>query len=394
MGDFKRIGVMMELDKPFKRHLSVYGGILEYARRHSDWRLILDDWAGESLPARRGKPVPYDGIVGRLTPLAAERARRLNVPAVNVWLSSPAKGLPSVFPDYAASGKLVADHLLGRGFRSLGALLQDGDTGVVQQATAMKEFAETEGFDRWVGTESIAEPKTYDEWRRAIQTIQCWMASWKPPLGLLVRDPGYARAIIELAHERGWNVPEQIAIVCSNNDEMHCDRPEPGLTAVEMPDEQCGHDAARMLDGLIDACRKGKCPFKDPKTVYLAPVGIVSRHSTDFFAVEDPLVGQALRFIGAHLAKPLSADRVARELKVTRRTLDLWFQKALNTTVTGEICRLRIERVKRELTSGSDTAEAIARQTGFGSKRTLNEQFRRATGMSPSEFRKAGRAHA
>jgi LacI family transcriptional regulator len=376
--------------------VSVYGGIRAYAKRHPDFRVVIDEWADESLPDSADEPIPYDGIIGRLGDLAADCARRLDLPAVNVWLSSPAaRKLPGVFCDYAASGRLVAEHLLSRGFRNLAALPQFGDQGTAIQADAMKAFAEKAGFDRWLGTVSIASSESHDEWRQGAQAIERWMHSWHVPLGLLVRDPTWARVIVERGQERGWHVPEQIAIVCSHNDELHCDHPEPALTAVEFPDEPCGYEAAKLLDALIDAKRQGTSPHvaPRPRTIILPPVGIVARHSTDFFAVDDPLVGKALRYIAMHLHRPLDVAAVARSVGVARRTLDGWFRRALGVTVATEINRLRIERVKRELTAGDDPVEAIARRTGFTSIRTLNDQFKRGTGMSPTEYRDQGFAH-
>ncbi len=389
MSDVKRIGVMMDLDKPFKRHVVVYAGILEYARRHPDWKLVVDEWADQSLPARPGLPVPYDGIIGRITKLGGDRARRLDLPTVNVWLSSPAKGLPGVFPDYAACGKLVAEHLLSRGFRYLAALRLRDDVGMQLQTETIQAHAEEVGFDGWLGMESIVNPKNHREWRQGVRVIERWMNTWKLPLGLLVADPLWARVIVELAHERGWHCPEQIAIVCPHNEEIHCDQPEPGLTAIELPEDKRGYKAAEMLDGLIDAKRQGQSPFTNPETVLLPPLGIVARHSTDFFAVDNPLVGQALRYIAAHLHKPLDVTTVAKTLGIARRTLDGWFQDSIGATVATEIARLRIERVKRELLAGTDTIETIARRTGFANTRTLNNQFRQDTGISPSEFRSA-----
>ncbi len=49
----KRIGVMMELNRPFKRYVSVYEGILEYVRKHPDWRITLEEWIDHSLPGTR-----------------------------------------------------------------------------------------------------------------------------------------------------------------------------------------------------------------------------------------------------------------------------------------------------------------------------------------------------
>jgi LacI family transcriptional regulator len=212
------------------------------------------------------------------------------------------------------------------------------------------------------------------------------MASWKLPLGLLMLDQTWAMAIIELAHERGWQVPGQIGIVCAHNDDLLCEDPELGLTAIETPEEQRGYKAAAMLDDLINRKRQGLSPA-DPQTLLIPPSEIVTRHSTDYFAVDDPLVGQALRYISTHLHKPLEPAAVAGSIGVARRTLDAWFQRSLGVTVAAEISRLRIERVKRELTAGSDSIEAIARRTGFASTRTLYDQFVLSAGMSPTAFR-------
>ncbi len=382
---------MMQLDRPYKRHVSIYDGILQYARKRPDWQVVVDEWADRSLPVRPGSPVPYDGIIGRIGKLGAERAKRLVLPAVNVWFSSPARGLPCVFPDFAASGRLVADHLLSRGFRHLAALLQTDDKGAASQASSMEAYAREAGCDGWLGAVAVEEPATYDAWRRGVRTIERWMAGWQVPLGLLVREPAWARVIVERAKDRGWRVPDQIAIVCSTNDELQCEHPQPGLTAVEHPVEQIGHEAARMLDELIDTKRAGRSPLAAPETMLLPPVGIVSRRSTDFFAAEDPLVGEALRYIADHLQKPLTGASVAKAIGVARRTLDAWFEKSLGVSVAVEITRLRLERVKRELAEGRDSIEAIARRTGFTSIRTLNDQFKRSTGLSPTAFREQGR---
>jgi LacI family transcriptional regulator len=383
----KRIGVMMDLAQPFKRHVDVYRGIRRYARQHPDWKLVVDEWADQSLPAKPGEAIPYHGIIGRITALGATRARRLDFPAVNVWYSSPAKDLAGVFHDYAAGGKLVANHLMSRGFRYFAALIQNGDKGTTLMATAMEACTREAGFDGWLGSVAVDESLTRVKWQRWLKTVERWMASWKLPLGLLVLDQSWSLAIIELARERGWHVPGQIGIVLAHNDDLLCEDPELGLTALETPEEQHGYEAAAMLDDLINQKRGGLSPFAAPRTLLIPPSEIVTRHSTDYFAVDDPLVGQALRYISNHLHKPLDPAAVARSVGVARRTLDAWFQRSIGVTVAAEISRLRIERVKRELLAGDDTVEQIARRSGFTSTRTLYDQFVATVGMSPRAFR-------
>lgn len=392
MSQPKRIGVMMKLDQGFKRHLRVFSGIHEYARQHADWKLTVDEWADHSLPSRAGQPNPFDGVVGRITSLGARRARRLDVPVVNVWLSSPAKNLPGVYPDHHASGRLIAEHLLGRGFRNLGALVGDFDRVSQLQADAMEATAAAAQPSSGFRKLTLGWESGFVDGQRSVRAITRWMKTWQPPIGLLIREFSHARLIIDLARDFGWKVPEQLAIVCCFNDEIQCERPEPGLTSVEVPDEQCGYEAAKMLDHLIDAKRQGVSPFAEPRTVLLPPVGVVARHSTDFFAVNDPLVRDALRYIAEHLAKPFNAESVAGALAVSRRTLDARFHEKLGRTVADEIQRLRIEGVKRKLVSADLTIAQLARSCGFGSVRTLNDQFMRVVGVSPGDFRKQAAA--
>ena len=59
---------------------------------------------------------PFDGILGRITEPLARAASEIEIPAVNAWLNSPAEKVTSVVADFETSGKMAAQHLIGRGF--------------------------------------------------------------------------------------------------------------------------------------------------------------------------------------------------------------------------------------------------------------------------------------
>lgn len=384
----RRIAVMMGLDHGFKRHVRVFAGIHDYAKQ-ADWGLIVDEWADHTLPARVGKPIPYDGVIGRITSQGARRAQRLDLPVVNVWYSSPAQGLPMVHFDLKQSGRLVAEHLLDRGFRNLGAMINDFDATSLVQADAMQRVATEAGYGDRYSQVILGQNDTHKDWLRSVEAVERWMNTWQLPIGVFIRDAVMARMVIELCTARGWNVPNDVAMVAAFNEEEVCNRPAPSLSSLEVPYEKQGYEAARMLDELIDAKQnKNQSPFAKPKLIQLQPAGIVARHSTDFFAVEDEIVSNALRFIATHLDKKLDVNMVAEALTVSRRTLDSRFHSKLGKTVASEIQRLRIERVKRELVGSKTSIYKIAPLAGFPSTRTLNDQFQRIVGMSPREYRK------
>lgn len=74
---------MLDLEWPYKRHASIFGGTQRYAEEQG-WRSIIDEFAHDTLPARRTKTIPYDRIIARANVQLAERASRLGVPVVNV----------------------------------------------------------------------------------------------------------------------------------------------------------------------------------------------------------------------------------------------------------------------------------------------------------------------
>ena len=138
----RRVALMLDLAWAYKRHVGAFAGTQQYAQEHG-WESTIDEFAYDTLPARRSKSVRYDGIIARATKPLLDRAARHGVPVVNVWLSSPVfESLPGVFPDFTAIARLRAEHLLSRGFRNFAAV-----TSPRNRANAI----EVEEFCRLIG---------------------------------------------------------------------------------------------------------------------------------------------------------------------------------------------------------------------------------------------------
>ena len=63
------------------------------------------------------------------------------------------------------------------------------------------------------------------------------------------------------------------------------------------------------------------------------------------------------------------------------------FRSALGRTVSGEIARLRIERVKRRLVESDAPLKTLAADLGFRDDKRLCEAFRRLEGTTPGQYR-------
>ena len=384
----RRVAIMLELNWPYKRHTSVFAGTQRYAAEQG-WESIVDEYAYDTLPSRRTKSMPYDGIVARATKALAERATPIRIPVVNVWRSSPVQNLlPNVFPDYQTAGRLRADHLLSRGLRNFATLGCRRDHAHDLETAEFRRSVEEAGFQCAAAAVSLDYAKTLTHWRKTEQSIDDWMDQWSLPIGVYIGGDSIGRIVVQKCRERGWRVPEDVAVVAGRNEETLCEHPRPSMTSVEMGYERVGYEAARLLHQLMD----GKKPPSEP--ILLLPQGLVVRESTDFFAVEDELVAAALEFISQNSHRRIGQDDVSRAVNAETRTLQLRFRKVLDRPIATEIRRVRLERAKRELTQSDRTLAAIAHDVGFGEAMRMYEVFRRELGTTPSDYRKQRQLNA
>jgi LacI family transcriptional regulator len=398
----RRVAVMLDLKWPYKRHADVFAGMQRHCQERG-WELIIDEYADDTIPVRPAKTVPYDGVIARATRKLAGRAARSKVPVVNVWFSSPArKSLPGVFADFAAAGRLRAEHLLARGFRRFAVLTSDDDRG---QPVEMKAFADAvavTGFPCVAQKVPLDPSDSLKQWRHTERTIAAWMEDWRPPVGVYAGSEMHGRMVAELCRNRGWRVPGDVAIIAGWNQATLCEHPRPTLTSVDLGYERIGYEAARLLDRLMDEKEKGtgvfakrlsgrsekRSPSLVPEHILLPPKGLIVRESTDFFAVDDELIGAAMEFIATNSHLKIVPSDVAHAVNIGLRTLQRRFRKYLDRPIATEIRRVRIERAKRELTQSDRSIAQVSRDVGFDSPTRMHEVFCRELGVTPTEYRR------
>lgn len=378
----RRVAIVLDLQWPYKRHAGIFAGTQQYAKAHG-WESILDEFPVASLPRRRAAALPFDGIIARAEPRLANLAQRLHLPLVNVWPSSPARRwVVGVYPDSTAIGRLFAEHLLARGLRRFATLTAANN---VDHQLEVAEFARTVQEAGFSSLSTLMPQNPWRDrrnWQRTVRQLAVWIDRWQLPIGVYVGSEGIGRLLVQECHRRGWRVPADVAIIAGKNEEILCKHPQPTLTSMEIGYERIGYEAARLLDGLMSGAAAPSNPILVP------PQGLVVRESTDFFAVDDPLVAAALRFISANAHRPIGPDAVARTVGAETRTLQNRFGKVLGRPIATEIRRVRLERAKRELTQGNRPLFEIAREAGFGEAIRMCEVFRRELGVTPSAYRR------
>jgi LacI family transcriptional regulator len=399
----RRIALALDVALLYKNHTGVFAGIQRYADEVG-WRVLIDNWAEGTIAASpKGRPV-YDGVIARITDARlglVAQAKKRGVPVVNVMGgSSIFDQLPGVFPDYEQSGRLQAEHLLAHGLRSFTFLTAEGNRPEFRQQAGFVATIEARGF----AVNLLDLPGAWDDslagHKRSQLMLAKWLDSWKRPIGLAGTGDDILRVVMQMCLDRGWQIPDDVAVVGTGNETLLCEQPRPSLSSVENGFERVGYEAARLLDGLMTQAERDEKsgPHTEargratdhplpPMHVTLPPIGIVVRDSTSSFLAEDPLVAGAQKFIAANCDRRIGVNTVASQFAVSPKTLQKHFTTALNRGVAQEIRRARIERAKQELADGKRTISEIAKLTGFKSNASLSVIFRREVGLTPTQYR-------
>lgn len=364
---------MIDLDWPVRHHQGVAQGVLSYARERG-WACEIDPFLGGPGSAR------YDGAIGRATRALAAWSARTRKPAVNVWINSPDRTLPRVIPDLKAAGTLAARHFLDRGLRRLAFLGRERDAAVRGLCDAFRTEAARAGVPVDVHVASD-DPKGAAAWRNLQRSLTWWVAGWSRPVGAFSPIDLYARYLCEACARGGLRIPEEAAILGAGNTALLCDLMEPALSSLEYGYERVGRRAAEILERLM----AGRSAPRTP--VLLPPSGIVSRRSSDLFAVDDPVVSAALRSIGSRSAKPLSVEDVLKDVPSSRRTLERRFRSALGRTLHDEIRRSHLERSKRLLVESREPLKRVALRAGFRDAAHFSRVFHASEGLTPQDYR-------
>lgn len=339
---------------------------------------LLWDWSMISSAASW----ECDGLIAPV--LHAEeyqRIRKLGWRCVSTYSGATWRGIPRIDADHYATGVMAAEHLLGQGYesfayigdRQLTALSQRRD-GFVDRIARDRKQVTVHEYSVYLYTHG----KARGEWIRRLKQLP-------KPCGVYCSDDQTARIVCTLARTCGIHIPDEMAMLGTQNDEGLCRGMNPQLSSVHIPYRQVGYEAARLLDTWITV---GKRPETPPP---VAPSHVEVRASTQALAVEDPNLRTAIRYLRDHYAEKISMPAVAQKAGLSLRNLQRRFQQQLGHTPQTELQHIRINRVKELLRQTNITLDDIAGQTGYLSANYLCEHFRRATGQSPGTYRQQNR---
>ena len=357
-------------------------GVARYVREHEPWAIYLKPYGVEKSLENWLRAWQGDGIIAAVAELEAGVVKNFGIPIVDVVGLYPEDKIPLVHANDDTVGRLGAEHLLERGFRNF-AFVEYPFKWSTDRRVGFEAAVRAGGFGCSVHRLDYPAPGLGgpELWERQQQALVQWIGSLPKPVGVMTSTDLMGQQFLEACQRAGVVVPEQVAVVGADNDELICSLCSPPLSSVIINDAQRGYEAAAVLDDLM----AGRAAPKD--TVYIEPAGVVSRASSDILAIDDEHLAAALRFVRDHACDGISVDDVVRAVPLSRTVLERRFRKMVGRTVNDEIVRVRLNRAVELIASTELELKAVAQKAGFGSTSYMGAVFREKLGRTPGSYR-------
>ena len=387
--DTKRVVVALRLStQAGQRTLKGIFRFLTVRKIHWDIRLKRDSDEFVPVNVTRYPQWGIDGIIyglgahdERLEPsiaaIAGQTAPIVAVDAIDQpHLKSRTRNIAFVNSDVDSISTSAAEFLIGQGvYRSYGYVpdFRGRPWSVLRGEAFRKALAK-----RKLGCTFYTQPPlSHDDFAQ----LGDWLESLEKPAALFVAFDDRALTVIEVCRQRGFKVPQDIAVLGVDDDEVVDEICTPSLSSIHPDHEKQGFIAAERLYALMRGNRNV------PRQTYVPILKVSERETTRNLNSAGVLVQRALAYIHDNACLGIGPDDVAMHTKASRRLLDMRFRTMTDTTLNAAIRDRQLAEVCRRLKETPDTIDAIALDCGFRCPIYLKELFRKRFGTTMRDYR-------
>lgn len=363
-------------------------GIADYLHGRSGWHLsMFEDCLPDTATLER-----FDGFLWCIADKhTANVLRATGKPIVSLLDEEIGSGIAYVGSDHRACGQLAAQTFINHQFRNFAFF---GWKGLNFSSFRLQPYQETlenehrechvylsnaltvsRYLDRHVRRERLALPSD-------AQAVGRWVVRLPKPVGVFCANDLRAWQLAEICRICGMRIPQDVAILGADNDEIPCLFSNVSLSSVDTDMFGTGRRAAELLDDMIS----GRQNVRD-SYVLVKPIGVVGRESTAVYPVDPPWLADVLVHIRANIDKALTAEDIVAYVGKSYGTIENAFKRVLSTTIQQEIMSARIAAAEHLLKTTTLPIAIVAHRAGFKSAQYFNKCFAACHAVPPGEWR-------
>lgn len=356
---------------------ALWHGVRAYAHE-AGWLLVSPNHVHgppEKLHERR-----FDGVMLLIAPYEVfdSRASFPGAKIVNMQDTAKLEADGRCTIDHERVGRLAAEYLHDLGYRNFMGLCLNVEIHTLRMRLdgfrqGLKDLGQH--YHEFVSELWLPSPQDLlSEVKKIVEKVGL-------PLGVFSPDDNMADLFMQAAAELGYRIPEDIAVVGSNNERALCEMCRIPLSSIDVNFSRLGYEAARQLDQLMNGDSKA------PQFIKIPPLMVEKRRSTEKVLSQDTIVRAIMEYIREHFAEKITAEHVIQDIHASRSVAYERFRKAMGRSIGKEIERVRLEHAKTLLTDTDYKIDAVARLSGYLNTSAFCRAFRTAVGKTPTDYR-------
>jgi LacI family transcriptional regulator len=380
-----RVALLVESSRAYGR--GIMAGVAKYVREHEAWSIFYQELSLRDETPAWFKTWKGEGVITRLeNNNVVGLVQRLRVPVVYLRKVKDTAGMPTILTDNAVSGEMCFEHFKERGFRHFAFCGFNGADYSDERREGFVCSVKKAGLQCHVFKDASPSGKVktagYEiEGLNDGAAVARWIRQLPKPAGVMACNDVRGQQVLNTCRALGVTVPDDVAVIGVDNDEVLCSLSDPPLSSVVPDTERIGYETAALLARMMH----GEKPSS--AQIFIRPKCVVTRRSTEVLAVEDRQIAAVTRFIREHACEGIDVSDVLRAVPMSRSTLDRRFITLMKCSPKDEILRVRLNRAKQLLAETDFPLPIIAEKIGLEHAEYLSRIFKKRIGMTPSEFR-------
>ncbi|MEZ8647239.1 XylR family transcriptional regulator [Vibrio cyclitrophicus] len=394
-----RITLLFNANKVYDRQ--VIEGIGEYLQASQcEWDIFLEEDFVTHLD--NFKEWRGDGVIADFdNPKIQELLADSDVPVVGVGGSytnaDDYPNVPYVATDNEALIELGFQHLKEKGlenFAFYGIPHDPAKRWATERELAFKKVVEREGYSGAVYRGNETSPQT---WQYDMNRLADWLQRLPTPTGIIAVTDSRARHLLQVCEHLNVMVPDKVSVIGIDNEELARYLTRVSLSSVGQGCKDMGYRAAKMLHKLVknrDIEAGQPNPDKKLPRILIPPTKVFERQSTDFQALKDTYVIQAMHFIRHNACKGIKVDQVLSYVGISRSNMEARFKEERGHSIHQEIHNSKLKRACTLLQGTSLPIIEISELCGYPSLQYMYTVFKKNLDQTPKDYREAALAES
>jgi LacI family transcriptional regulator len=386
-----RITLLFNANKVYDRQ--VIEGIGEYLQASQcEWDIFLEEdfvthldnfeaWKGDGIIADFDNPDVVETLIGT------------DIPVVGVGGSyhdeSQYPDIPYVATDNNALIELAFQHLREKGlenFAFYGIPSDSWKRWAQEREFAFKTIVEREGYSGAIYLGNETSPET---WQYDMNRLADWLQRLPTPTGIIAVTDSRARHLLQVCEQLNIMVPDKVSVIGIDNEELARYLTRVSLSSVGQGSKEMGYRAAKMLHRRLlikEAEPASQQPLKNSR-ILIPPTKVFERQSTDFQALKDTYVIQAMHYIRHNACKGIKVEQVLSYVGISRSNMETRFREERGHSIHQEIHNSKLKRACHLLAGTTLPILEISELCGYPSLQYMYTVFKKNLEKTPKEYR-------